>query len=52
VIFVFACTRGTTVAQNTRTQMVWLKPLDFFQVAKGFGASPLRLLLRNIVPRL
>jgi peptide/nickel transport system permease protein len=50
LIFVLACTRWTTVAQITRAQVASLKTRDFVKVSKGFGASPLRVLLRTVVP--
>ena len=53
-IWIIICIIGVTswmgVARLVRGEFLVLKQLDFFQAARALGASPVRLILRHLLP--
>ena len=50
IIIIVALTGWTTVARLVRAETLSLKTRDFVRAATALGASPLRLMLRHILP--
>jgi peptide/nickel transport system permease protein len=50
IVFIIALTGWTTAARLVRAETLSLKARDFTRAARALGATPLRIMLRHILP--